>query len=127
MSADSPYAQLAAKTAAAWAARISADHNQPVELQTVAAVVLDLQAQVQALSAQAADARRLARNLGSDMLYTLEDAYVPGENNSGDPAHALLYLARGWQREGERIYMADCTEGRQVTEQVAQLDLSPVL
>jgi hypothetical protein len=106
------YEHLAGVTAAAWAQRILADQTATPEEQTVAAVVLDLRARVPELTARLAGAERQARNLGNDMLYALQTAYV---DEPKDPARALLYLARGWRREGENIAAATCTEGRAVT------------
>jgi len=115
---------LAEKAAVAWAERLQSDPMMStIEEETVATVLLDMRTRLMQAEADLKEQRGLARNLGADMLYALEAAYVDepeddaGERLSRESALelALLYLARGWKREGERIWLHDCTEGLAVT------------
>ena len=115
------YKALAAQTAAQWAKRVLKENDaidcDAVEQQTVAAVVLDLLEEVQQLREDGEGYKQLAFNLGSDLLNILQAAMELERGQCGlDELVPVGYAARGWLREGERIALADCNEGKMVTE-----------
>lgn len=106
---------MAERTARKWAEKILAASAPQPDSEAAAIVLLDLLDRRSALEKRAQDAERLAFQLGGDMLYTLHTAYsavdADGDPQTPDADLALLYLARGWKREGSAIALADCTEG----------------
>jgi hypothetical protein len=113
------YQELAVKAASQWAQRTLDENMSTIEQQTAATVVLDLIDQVQQLRQERDAAQQLAFSLGGDLLYTLQ-AQMEEETDdaaaAGNELTPVGYAARGWQRDRERIELADCTEGRQVSE-----------
>lgn len=110
------YSHLAGKAASEWAQRTLQSDHASVEEQTVAAVVLDLRAQVSDLRERVDELGRLAFNLGGDLLHTLEAEMQEQTGEADDNAMVPVgYAARGWLRDNEVISLATCSEGLLVT------------
>lgn len=123
--------------------------SRPGPDQVLAATfLLDLHTELTDLRKRHADTARLERNLGYDMLYTLEAAFLDSDEEVHESAaadqilagvdienlspedlialahravraeRALMYLTRGWRRDEDKIDAATTTEGIALNEKL---------
>ena len=117
-SGASLYAEHAYSLAKRWADRNRTDGDP--EYRIVAAVIHDLLGQRDQLKEQLGRSTRIERALASDMLDALYVWATDDEDEEHEPLH---YVARGWRRDHDDIWLSDTPEAAKVDARLAESDL----